>query len=103
MADAELNPQQPEKLQRFMIPLIVFLSVIGVLGLFTIAYLTLSTPMPPPEDIDTILGKAKAEANEKIAMDQDSEEVATDQSMDSTGGQFDFDRHRYYSFPPICQ
>ena len=58
MADAEINPQQFGKLQRFMVPLIVTFCVTGVLGLFAVGYLILSTPELPPEDINKIIEKA---------------------------------------------
>ena len=98
MADAELNPQQSGKLQRFKLPLIVILCITAVLGLFFIGYLTLTTPASPPEDINTITEKLKAGADEKEMID-DGENVTTDQPTELADGQFDFDSYRYYSFP----
>ena len=71
MADAELNPQQSGKLQRFTLPLIVILCVTAVLGLFLIGYLTLTTPVSPPEDINTITEKLKAGTDEEEIIDDD--------------------------------
>ena len=99
MANAELNSQQSGKLQRFLLPVMIGVCVTGVLGLFSVGYLTLTTPAPPPEDINSILEKATAGANEQAANDQAFEGVDTDQETQSTDGQFDFDSHRYYSFP----
>jgi flagellar basal body-associated protein FliL len=99
MADAELDSKQSGKLQRFMLPILSSFCVTGVLGLFVVGYFTLTTPEPPPEDINQIIKKATAGADEKAAIDQATEGVATDQPTELTGGQFDFNSHRYYSFP----
>ena len=99
MANAELNSKQSGKLHRFKLPIIVIVCVIGVLGLFAIGYFTLTTPEPPPEDINTIIEEAKFGADEKAASDKATDGVATDPPTEPSGGQFDFDTHRYYSFP----
>ena len=99
MDDAELSPQQSGKLQRFLLPLTVIGCVTIVLTLFAVGYLTLTTPETPPEDINTIIGKVTAEPNEKTTSDETIENVEIEQPTQLSDGQFDFDRHRYYSFP----
>ena len=99
MDDAELSPQQAGKLQRFLLPLIIIGCVTIVLTLFAVAYLALTTPEMPPEDIKTVIGKVTAEPNEKTTNDDAIEDDETEQTTQLSDGQFDFDRHRYYSFP----
>ena len=99
MDDAELSPQQPGKLQRFLLPLIIIGCVTIVLTLFAVGYLALTTPETPPEDIKTLLGKVTTEQNEKTTSHDAVEDSETEQTNQLSDGQFDFDRHRYYSFP----
>ncbi len=99
MEDAELSPPQSGKLQRFFLPLIILGCVTIVLTLFAVGYLTLTTPETPPEDINTIIGKVTAEPNEQTTSDEAVEDGETEQTTQLSDGQFDFDRHRYYSFP----
>ena len=99
MDDAELSPQQAGKLQPFLLPLIIIGCVTIVLTLFAVAYLALTTPEMPPEDIKTVIGKVTAEPNEKTTNDDAIEDDETEQTTQLSDGQFDFDSHRYYSFP----
>ena len=99
MDDAELSPQQPRKLQRFLLPLTIIGCVTIVLTLFAVAYLALTTPEMPPEDIKTVIGKVTAEPNEKTTSDDAIGNDETEQTTQLSDGQFDFDSHRYYSFP----
>ena len=99
MDDTELNPQQSGKLQRFLLPLIITGCVTIVLTLFTVGYLTLTKTETPPEDINTIMGKVTADPNEKATSDEVVEDDVTEQATQLSDGQFDFDSHRYYSFP----
>ena len=99
MDDAELNPKQSGILRRFMLPLIILGGVTVVLTLFVVGYLTLSTPDTPTEDITTLIGKATADPNENTSNDEAVEDDETEQPTQLSDGQFDFDRHRYYSFP----
>ena len=99
MDDAELNPKQSGILRRFMLPLITLGGVTVVLTLFVVGYLTLSTPDTPTEDIKTLIGKATADPNENTSNDEAVEDDETEQPTQLSDGQFDFDRHRYYSFP----
>ena len=99
MDDAETGPPQSGTLQRFLLPLTVIGCVTVVLTLFAIGFLTLTTPETPPEDITTMLGKVAAEPNEKTTSDEAIEDVEAEQATQLSDGHFDFDRHRYYSFP----
>ena len=98
MDDAELSHQHSGKLQRFLLPLTILGGVTIVLTLFAVGYLTLTTP-DTPEDIETIIGKVTAEPNEKTGSDEAVEDDEKDQTTQLNDGQFDFDKHRYYSFP----
>ena len=99
MDDTELNPEQSGLLQRFMLPLTILGCVTVVLTLFLVGYLTLSTPDIPTDDIKTVIGKATADPNEETFNDEAAEDGETEQPTQLSDGQFDFDRHRYYSFP----
>ena len=100
MADTEINSQQQSgKLQRFMLPLIVVLSVAGVLGLFLIGYLILTSPERPPEDINAMIEEATTGVVKEGAIDQAVEGDVVEQTASAADGQFDFDSYRYYSFP----
>ena len=98
MDDAELSPQQPGKLQRFLLPLTIIGCVTIVLTLFAVGYFALTTP-ETPEDIKTIIGKVTAEPSEETNSNEAVEDNDTEQPTQLSDGQFDFDRHRYYSFP----
>ena len=99
MADAEINSQQAGKLQRFMLPLIVSICVACVLVLFLIGYLILTTPERSPEDINAMIEEAATGVAEEAATDQAVEGDEVEQTTSAADGQFDFDSHRYYSFP----
>ena len=99
MEDEELNPQQSRKFQRFLLPLTIIGCVTIVLTLFAVGYLTLTTPETPPEDIETLVGKVTNEPNEKATSDETAEDDEAEQPTQLSEGQFDFDKHRYYSFP----
>ena len=99
MDDAEHSSQQSRKLQRFLLPLIIMGCVSIVLTLFAVGYLALTKPETPPEDIQSMIGKVKAEPNEKTNGDDAVTDSETEQKTQLSEGQFDFDSHRYYSFP----
>ncbi len=99
MEDAELNPQQSGKFQRFLLPITIIGCVTIVLTLFVVGYLTLTTPETPPEDIKAIMEKATNEPDEKATSDETAEDDEAEQPTQLSDGQFDFDKHRYYSFP----
>jgi len=99
MDDAELSPQQSGKLQRFLLPLIIIGCITIVLTLFAVGYLALTTPETPPEDIKTVIGESTVDQNEKNTSGDSIEDGEADQTTQLSDGQFDFDKHRYYSFP----
>ena len=100
MEDGELNPKQSGILQRFMLPLTILGCVTVVLTLFLVGYLTLSTPDTPTADTKTVIGNATADQNENATNDDEAvEDGEAEQPTQLSDGQFDFDRHRYYSFP----
>ena len=99
MDDVELNPKQSGLLQRFMLPLTILGCVTVVLTLFLVGYLTLSTPDIPTDDIKTVIGKATTDPNEDTSNDEAVDSGETEKPTELSDGQFDFDRHRYYSFP----
>ena len=71
-----------------------------VLSLFAISYLTLTTPEQLPDDIYTIMQKAKAKTKTDKADDSENAETAvSDNSTPLPDGTFDFTRYSYYSFP----
>ncbi len=79
-----------------MLPAIIAACVLIVLGLFTVGYNTLTTPEPIPSDIREILEKSKGknEVEEEILEDKNQ-----DAQPEKPGGQFDFSKYRYYTFP----
>ena len=71
-----------------------------VLSLFAIGYLTLTTPEPVPDDIYTIMQKAKAKTEaDKAGNNEDAETALPDDSTLLPDGTFDFNKYSYYSFP----
>jgi len=71
-----------------------------VLTLFTIGYLTLTTPEPVPDDIYTIMQKAKAKTEADKAGDSaNAEAEVPDNATPLPDGTFDFTKYSYYSFP----
>ena len=71
-----------------------------VLTLFTIGYLELTTPEPVPDDIYTIMQKAKAKTEADKAGDgKDPETAVPDDATLLPDGTFDFAKYSYYSFP----
>ena len=71
-----------------------------VLSLFAIGYLTLTTPEPVPDDIYTIMQKAKAKTDaDKAANTEDAETAVPDDSTLLPDGTFDFAKYSFYSFP----
>ena len=62
-----------------------------VLTLFTIGYLTLTTPEPVPDDIYTIMQKAKAKTeSDKAGNSEDAETAVPDNATLLPDGTFDF-------------
>lgn len=99
MADTELNPEQPGKLRRFLLPLTIIGCVAIVFTLFAVGYLTLTKPETPSEDVKKLIGKDTPQQNEELTGDESVEDAVIDNTNQTSDGQFDFDSHRYYSFP----
>ena len=71
-----------------------------VLSLFAIGYLTLTTPEPVPDDIYTIMQKAKAKAEaDKAGNSEDAETAVPDNATLLPDGTFALAKYSYYSFP----
>jgi len=71
-----------------------------VLTLFTVGYLTLTTPEPVPDDIFVIMQKAKAKTEaEKAGNSEDAETAVPENATLLPDGTFDFAKYSYYSFP----
>ena len=96
-SDSSSSSRQPHRL---FLSLMIGCGISVVLALFAIGYLTLTTPEPVPDDIYTIMqkAKAKAEAN-KAGNSEDAESVVPDNAALLPDGTFDFVKYRYYSFP----
>ena len=96
MAEEETPKTQSENLSKLILPISIGACVVGVLGLFLLGYKTLTTPEPVPDDIQTIMEKAKSKALVDDPLDADKSE---EQQLTSSNSQFDFSKHTYYTFP----
>ena len=94
------SPSSPRRLHPLFLSLMIGGGVSVVLSLFAIGYLTLTTPEPVPDDIYTIMqkAKAKAEAN-KAGNSEDAETAVPDNATLLPDGAFDIAKYSYYSFP----
>ena len=100
MADHSDSPSSSRQLHPLFLSLMIGGGVSVVLSLFAIGYLTLTTPEPVPDDIYTIMQKAKAKAEaDKAGNSEDAESVVPDNAALLPDGTFDFAKYRYYSFP----
>jgi flagellar basal body-associated protein FliL len=100
MADHSDSPSSSRQLHPLFLSLMIGSGVSMVLSLFAIGYLTLTTPEPVPDDIYTIMQKAKAKAEaDKAGNSEDAESVVPDNAALLPDGTFDFAKYRYYSFP----
>ena len=91
------SSRQPHRL---FLPLMIGGGVSVVLTLFAIGYLTLTTPEPVPDDIYTIMQKAKAKAEaDKAGNSKDAETAIPENATLLPDGTFDFAKYSYYSFP----
>ena len=98
MAGHSDSPSPPRRLQPLLLSLMIGGGVSVVLSLFALGYLTLTTPEPVPDDIYTIMQKAKAEAD-KAGNSEDAETAVPDNATLLPDGTFDFAKYSYYSFP----
>ena len=98
MAENSDSPSSPRRLHPLFLSLMIGGGVSVVLSLFAIGYLTLTTPQPVPDDIYTIMQKAKAEAD-KADNSDDVETAVPDNATLLPGEAFDFAKYIYYRFP----
>ena len=94
------SPSLPRRLHPLFLSLMIGGGVSVVLSLFAIGYLTLTTPEPVPDDIYTIMQKAKAKAEaDKAGNSEDAETAVPDNATLLPDGTFAFAKYSYYSFP----
>ena len=94
------SPSPPRRLHPLFLSLMIGGGVSVVLSLFAIGYLTLTTPEPVPDDIYTIMQKAKAKAEaDKAGNSEDAETAVPDNATLLPDGTFAFAKYSYYSFP----
>jgi flagellar basal body-associated protein FliL len=100
MAEHSLSPSSSRQPHWLFLPLMIGSGVSVVLSLFAIGYLTLTTPEPVPDDIYTIMQKAKAKTKADTAGNsEDTETAVSDDAAMLPDGTFDFAKYSYYSFP----
>ena len=94
------SPSPPRRLHPLFLSLMIGGGVSVVLSLFAFGYLTLATPEPVPDDIYTIMQKAKVKAEaDKAGNSEDAETAVPDNATSLPDGTFDFAKYSYYSFP----
>ena len=100
MAEHRFSSSSSRQPHRLFLPLMIGGGVSVVLTLFAIGYLTLTTPEPVPDDIYTIMQKAKAKAEaDKAGNSKDAETAIPENATLLPDGTFDFAKYSYYSFP----
>ena len=100
MAEHSDTPSSSRQPNRLFLPLMVGGGISVVSALFAIGYLTLTTPEPVPDDIYTIMQKAKAKTEaDKAGNSEDAETAVPDDAALLPDGTFDFAKYSYYSFP----
>ena len=96
------SKSEPRGVKRFMLPAIIVSLVTLVLGLFVIGYTSLTEPDPIPDDIHSLMAKAKQDAKDRAAAD-DANTGDTGDNSDNADvlpdGTFDFAKFRYFTFP----
>ena len=100
MAENSFSSSSPRQPHRLFLPFMIGGGVSMVLTLFAIGYLTLTTPEPVPDDIYTIMQKAKAKTKADKADDNNAAktEVSENEKL-LPDGTFDFAKYSYYRFP----
>ena len=98
MAEGETKPSG---IKRFMLPTIIAGLVTVVLGLFVLGYTSLTVPDPIPDDIHSLMAKAKQDAKDKAAAANNNGETGDipDNADMLPDGTFDFAKFRYFTFP----
>ena len=100
MADHSVSSSSSRQPHRLFLSLMIGGGISVVLALFAIGYLTLTTPEPVPDDIYTIMQKAKAKTeSDKAGNSEDAETAVPDNATLLPDGTFDFAKYSYYSFP----
>ena len=100
MAENSFSSSSSRQPHRLFLPLMVGGGVSVVLALFAMGYLALTTPEPVPDDIYTIMQKAKAKAEaDKAGNSKDAETAIPENATLLPDGTFDFAKYSYYSFP----
>jgi len=100
MAENSFVSSSSRQPHRLFLSLMIGGGVSVVLALFAIGYLTLTTPEPVPDDIYTIMQKAKAKAEaDKAGNSKDAETAIPENATLLPDGTFDFAKYSYYSFP----
>ena len=100
MAENSFVSSSSRQPHRLFLSLMIGGGVSVVLALFAIGYLTLTTPEPVPDDIYTIMQKAKAKAEaDKAGNSEDAETAIPENATLLPDGTFDFAKYSYYSFP----
>ena len=100
MAEHSVSTSSSRQPNRLFLSLMIGSSVSVVLSLFAIGYLTLTTPEPVPDDISTIMQKAKAKTEaDKASNSENAETAVSDDATLLPDGTFDFAKYSYYSFP----
>ena len=100
MGEHSDSPSPPRRLHPLFLSLMIGGGVSVVLSLFAIGYLTLTTPEPVPDDIYTIMQKAKAKAEaDKAGNSEDAETAVPDNATLLPDGTFALAKYSYYSFP----
>ena len=100
MAENSFSSSSSRQPHRLFLPLMIGGGVSVVLTLFAIGYLTLTTPEPVPDDIYTIMQKAKAKAEaDKAGNSKDADTAIPENATLLPDGTFDFAKYSYYSFP----
>ena len=100
MAENSFSSSSSRQPHRLFLPLMIGGGVSVVLTLFAIGYLTLTTPEPVPDDIYTIMQKAKAKTEaDKAGNSKDAETAIPENATLLPDGTFDFAKYSYYSFP----
>ena len=100
MAEHDDSPPSPRRPHRLFLSLMIGGGVSVVLSLFAFGYLALTTPEPVPDDIYTIMQKAKAKAEaDKAGNSEDAETEVPDNTKLLPDGTFDFAKYSYYSVP----
>jgi len=100
MAENSFSSSSSRQPHRLFLPLMIGGGVSVVLTLFAFGYLTLTTPEPVPDDIYTIMQKAKAKAEaDKAGNSKDAETAIPENATLLPDGTFDFAKYSYYSFP----